>query len=322
MANAQPGEIEQQVLMTRLYSDMFKCRCGVVVSSRPVKGGSDNEGCQYCVEVSYRGRRIIWAKKEWPSFDAHVRTYHGLLRLIDRLYEGRDLFFEAAKVRDGTPAREIARLAATRTAFVMPSKQAQEYLMIEFEEAADRPLLDEIAREVEEAARRMFARNGITWRDDRAMWLRLAEREPEFQALCPILRGRPAGNPDEPALLRLVGRLMALGWSERAASTLAARYADRVVRNNQQLNAPKAARAQTPDAELSEKQRKRLGRVLDFNNLPPWLRRTEAIYVSGLSSSTFEKLRTRLKVTHLGKTPIFETASLLRVLGEGGRTRV
>jgi hypothetical protein len=323
MPGDQASAVQQQPLLARLYIDMFKCRCGVIVSSRPVRGGSDIEGCQYCVEWRFRRAKIVYARKPWESFDTHVRTYNGLCRLADRIREGRDLVFEVRKLREGIPEREVRRQAASRVAFVRPSRQAEEYLMIEFEEAADRPLLDDIARQVEDAARRMFARHGITWRDDRAMWLRLAEREPEFQALCPILRGRPPNKSDEPALLRLIGRLVALGWSERAATTIAARYADRMVRDAPQRTARTVEQRDPigPMPELSERQRKKLWRVLDFNNLPPWLRRTEAIYVSGLSSSTFEKLRHRLKVTHLGKTPLFETASLLHVLQEGRGAR-
>jgi hypothetical protein len=66
----------------------------------------------------------------------------------------------------------VARLIASRPlSLVMAGERA------DFDELYDRPVLDEIACEVEKAARRMFARHSIAWRDDRAMWFRLVEGE-------------------------------------------------------------------------------------------------------------------------------------------------
>jgi hypothetical protein len=102
--------------LARLYIDMFKCRCGVIVSSRPSKGGSDIEGCQYCVERRFRGSKIVHVRRPWQSFDAHVRMYNGLLHLADRIWEGRDLFLEIARLRDGVPAWEVRRLGSRSAA--------------------------------------------------------------------------------------------------------------------------------------------------------------------------------------------------------------
>ena len=77
---------EQPALMTRLCNDMLKCRCGIIVSPRPVRGGSNTEGCQYCMTSSFRGRKWTYVRQPWPTFDTHSRSAHSNSRSSERTF--------------------------------------------------------------------------------------------------------------------------------------------------------------------------------------------------------------------------------------------